>query len=121
MKLAIVFLACFVTYALAGENWALLFCGAFDSDNYAAEAYIHHAHYVLLKAGLPSERVVVVLSIGGLCDQTATHCCRHVRRFSQHRSPVPGMISNNYNHTDVYKGTPMDYSHDEVSREPVLA
>ena len=37
------------------------------------------------------------------------------------RNPFPGKLFNNWNYTDVYKGAPIDYTHEEVTVDLVLA
>ena len=106
MKLAIVFLLCSVACAAGGKNWALLFTGAFGWFNYSVDSNLCHAYQVLHKAGVPDERIVVVMY-----DDIADNP----------QNPFPGKLFNNYNHTDVYKGAPMDYTHKEVTVDLVLA
>ena len=36
-------------------------------------------------------------------------------------NPFPGKLFNNYNHIDVYKGTPLYYTHEEVTVDLLLA
>ena len=104
MKLTILLLLCFATCAAAGKNWAMLFTGATGWSNYAAPASICHAYQVLHKAGIPDERIVVLM------DNSPVH---------YYKNPFPGKLFNNYNHTDVYRGTPMDYT--KVTADLVLA
>ena len=106
MKLAIVLLFCSVSYAAAGKNWALLFTGAPRWENYSVEANLCHAYQVLHKAGVPDERIVVVL---------------YDDKADSWQNPFPGELYNNYNHTDVYKGALKDYTHKEVTVDLVLA
>ena len=106
MKLAIVLLLCSVSYAAAGKNWALLFTGARFWANYCVDANLCHAYQVLHKAGVPDERIIVVMY-----DDIAEN----------EKNPFPGELYNNYNHTDVYKGALKDYTHKEVTIRLVLA
>ena len=104
MKFTILLLLCFVTCAAGGKNWALLFSGATQWHNYPAQASICHAYQVLHNTGIPDERIVIVLDDGVVRSPS---------------NPYPGKLFNNYNHTDVYKGTPIDYT--EVTGDLVLA
>ena len=95
MKLAILLLLCFASYASAGNNWAMLFSGAHHWWSYAAQSSLCHAYHVLHKSGIPDERIVIVMDDGVAHDPL---------------NPFPGKLFNSYNHTDVYKGTPIDYT-----------
>ncbi|GFR98335.1 legumain-like [Elysia marginata] len=106
MKLPILLLLGFVSCAASGKNWAMLFTGAKGWFNYSTHSNLCHAYQVLHKAGIPDERIVVVM-YNDIADNPM--------------NPFPGKLFNNYNHTDVYKGTPMDYTGKEVTAELVLA
>ena len=95
MKLAILLLLCFATCASAGNNWAMLFSGAQGWWSYAAQSSLCHAYHVLHKSGIPDERILIVMDDGVAHDPG---------------NPFPGKLFNSYNHTDVYKGTPIDYT-----------
>ena len=103
MKLTILLLLCFATSTAAGKNWAMLFTGATGWSNYAAPASICHAYQVLHKSGNSEERIVVLM------DNSPVHFILN---------PFPGKLVNNYNLTDVYRGTPMDYT--KVTADLVL-
>ena len=106
MKLAILFLLCFVTCSASGKNWAMLFTGSHEWRDYFSHANLCHAYQVLHKAGIPDERIVTVM-YNDVADN------KH--------NPFPGELFNNYNRTDVYKGTPLDYTGEEVTVDLVLA
>ncbi|GFR59458.1 legumain [Elysia marginata] len=106
MKLPILLLLCFVSSVAAGKNWAMLFTGAHDWENYSTHSNLCHAYHVLHKAGIPDERIVVVM-YNDIADNPL--------------NPFPGKLFNNYNNTDVYRGTPMDYTGKEVTADLVLA
>ncbi|KAK3770712.1 hypothetical protein RRG08_037900 [Elysia crispata] len=106
MKLPIVLLLCFVSCAASGKNWALLFTGANGWFNYSTHSNLCHAYQVLHKAGIPDERIVVIM-YNDIADDP--------------QNPFPGKLFNSYNHTDVYKGTPLTYTGKEVMTDVVLA
>ncbi|XP_077552763.1 legumain-like [Haemaphysalis longicornis] len=75
--------------------WALLVAGSKGYDNYRHQADICHAYQVLHNHGVPDERIVVMMY-----DDIANNP----------ENPTPGVIINNPNGMDVYRGVPKDYT-----------
>eukprot|EP00795_Rhopilema_esculentum_P002636 gene2636-835_t len=75
--------------------WALLVAGSNGWYNYRHQADICHAYQILHKHGVPDENIVVMMY-----DDLAEN----------YENPTKGIIINQPNGPDVYKGVPKDYT-----------
>ncbi|GLT61757.1 hypothetical protein SLA2020_344400 [Shorea laevis] len=83
-----------------GKRWAILVAGSKGYENYRHQADVCHAYQVLRKGGLDDDNIIVFMY-----DDIA---------FSQN-NPRPGIIINNPNGEDVYRGVPKDYTGENVT------
>ncbi|XP_065057772.1 legumain-like [Rhopilema esculentum] len=80
--------------------WALLVAGSNGWYNYRHQADICHAYQILHKHGVPDENIVVMMY-----DDLAEN----------YENPTKGIIINQPNGPDVYKGVPKDYTGHDVT------
>ncbi|KFK39346.1 vacuolar processing enzyme [Arabis alpina] len=83
-----------------GKRWAVLVAGSYQYSNYRHQADICHAYQILRKGGIKAENIIVFMY-----DDIA---------FSP-ENPRPGVIINEPNGDDVYKGVPKDYTGVDVN------
>ncbi|XP_006822143.1 LOW QUALITY PROTEIN: legumain-like [Saccoglossus kowalevskii] len=88
-----------------GVNWALIVAGSNTWGNYRHQADACHAYQILHSNGIPDERIVVMIY-----DDIANN----------DENPTPGIIINQPNGTDVYKGVLKDYTQEDVTPENFL-
>ncbi|KAJ8750562.1 hypothetical protein K2173_015723 [Erythroxylum novogranatense] len=89
-----------------GTRWAVLIAGSNEYWNYRHQADVCHAYQLLKKGGLKEENIIVFMY-----DDIA---------FNE-ENPRPGIIINNPNGQNVYKGVPKDYIGENVTVENFFA
>ncbi|KAH9626253.1 hypothetical protein KSS87_017210 [Heliosperma pusillum] len=89
-----------------GTNWAVLIAGSNGFGNYRHQADICHAYQILKRGGINDENIVVFMY-----DDIAYN----------EENPRKGIIINNPNGGDVYKGVPKDYTGDSLTTSNLLA
>ncbi|XP_074286945.1 vacuolar-processing enzyme-like [Silene latifolia] len=89
-----------------GTNWAVLIAGSNGYGNYRHQADICHAYQILKRGGLKDENIVVFMY-----DDIANN----------EENPRKGIIINNPNGGDVYKGVPKDYTGESLTTSNLLA
>ncbi|KAI0229738.1 hypothetical protein LSAT2_019844 [Lamellibrachia satsuma] len=82
------------------KHWALIVVGSKGYHNYRHQADACHAYQIMLKHGIPEERIVLMMY-----DDVA-----HDRR-----NPTPGVLINHPNGSDVYGGVKIDYRGKDVT------
>ncbi|KAI0229736.1 Legumain [Lamellibrachia satsuma] len=82
------------------KHWALIVAGSSGYDNYRHQADACHAYQIMLKHGIPEERIVLMMY-----DDVA-----HDRS-----NPTPGVLINHPNGPDVYGGVKIDYREKDVT------
>ncbi|KAE8658077.1 Vacuolar-processing enzyme [Hibiscus syriacus] len=80
---------------VGGTKWAILIAGSNGYWNYRHQADVCHAYQLLRNGGLKDENIVVFMY-----DDIAFNV----------ENPRPGVIINNPQGSDVYKGVPKDYT-----------
>ncbi|XP_015084025.1 vacuolar-processing enzyme-like [Solanum pennellii] len=90
----------FLTQKTKGTKWAVLISGSAGWINYRHQADVCHAYQVLKAGGLKEENIIVFMY-----DDIAYNT----------KNPRPGVIINNRQGHDVYKGVPKDYVGDDVN------
>lgn len=83
-----------------GKIWALLVAGSSGYDNYRHQADVCHAYQILHKNGIPDENIIVMMY-----DDIAYN----------EMNPTRGIIINQPNGSDVYKGVLKDYTGEVVN------
>jgi len=77
-----------------GANWAVIVAGANKYENYRHQANTCHAYHIMLKHGIPRERIVTMMY-----DDIANN----------RRNPYKGNIINEPGGENVYEGVKIDY------------
>ncbi|KAE8688975.1 Vacuolar-processing enzyme [Hibiscus syriacus] len=85
---------------VGGTKWAILIAGSNGYWNYRHQADVCHAYQLLRNGGLNDENIVVFMY-----DDIAFNV----------ENPRPGVIINNPQGPDVYKGVPKDYTGIDVN------
>lgn len=88
------------TQEVQNNVWAVLVAGSNGWTNYRHQSDICHAYQTLHKAGVPDERIIVMMY-----DDIAKN----------EENPTKGIIINDLNGPDVYKGVPHDYTGNQVT------
>lgn len=91
---------------LPGVHWAVIVAGSNGWDNYRHQADACHAYQILLRHGLPKERIVTMMY-----DDIAQNT----------QNPTPGIIINHPQGKDVYQGVVIDYKGEDVTPANFLA
>ncbi|XP_059816180.1 legumain [Hypanus sabinus] len=89
-----------------GRHWVVLVAGSNNWYNYRHQADICHAYQIVHSHGIPDEQIIVMMY-----DDLAQN----------DENPTPGIIINQPNGTDVYKGVVKDYIQENVTPEVFLA
>ncbi|KAI5586291.1 hypothetical protein POPTR_006G232900v4 [Populus trichocarpa] len=84
----------------SGTRWAILLAGSNGYWNYRHQADVCHAYQLLRQGGLKEENIIVFMY-----DDIADNP----------ENPRPGVIINNPQGEDVYKGVPKDYTGPDVT------
>ncbi|CAG2172754.1 unnamed protein product [Oppiella nova] len=83
-----------------GKNWIVLCAGSNDWFNYADQAIVYRAYHLFRSYGIPEENIIIF----------------HYDDIAYNKqNPTPGIVINEYNGTDVYKGVPKDYTGKDVN------
>lgn len=93
-------------HSTQGTQWAVLVAGSNGYGNYRHQADICHAYQILKSGGLKDENIIVFMY-----DDIALN----------EENPRQGIIINNPNGSDVYKGVPKDYTGEAVNTRNLLA
>ncbi|XP_001943941.2 legumain [Acyrthosiphon pisum] len=83
-----------------GKKWVVLVAGSDGWNNYRHQADICHAYQIIRENGIPKENIITMM-----VDDIANNP----------RNPTPGMIINQPNGKDVYKGVVIDYKGMDVN------
>lgn len=89
-----------------GHHWIVLVAGSNGWYNYRHQADVCHAYQIVHQHGVPDERIIVMMF-----DDLA----------QSDENPTKGIIINQPNGTDVYKGVVKDYVQEHVTPEIFLA
>lgn len=89
-----------------GVHWALIVAGSAGWYNYRHQADACHAYHIMIKHGIPAERIVTMM-VDDLANNTL--------------NPTPGIVINHPDGQDVYKGVVIDYKGMDVTPENFLA
>ncbi|XP_078090375.1 legumain isoform X2 [Mustelus asterias] len=89
-----------------GKHWVVLVAGSNGWYNYRHQADICHAYQIVHQHGIPDERIIVMMY-----DDLALN----------EENPTKGIIINQPNGNDVYKGVVKDYTQENVTPEMFLA
>ncbi|PNF30184.1 Legumain [Cryptotermes secundus] len=92
--------ACGYQLENGGKIWGLLVAGSSGYDNYRHQADVCHAYQILHKNGIPDENIIVMMY-----DDIAYN----------EMNPTRGIIVNQPNGSDVYKGVLKDYTGEAVN------
>ncbi|KAK2156796.1 hypothetical protein NP493_1940g00004 [Ridgeia piscesae] len=87
------------------KHWALIVAGSKGYRNYRHQADACHAYQIMLKHGIPEERIVLMMY-----DDIAHN----------QRNPTPGVLINHPKGPDVYGGVKIDYREKDVSARNFL-
>lgn len=90
----------------AGDHWALIVAGSNGWYNYRHQADACHAYQIMIKHGIPAERIVLMMY-----DDIANNA----------ENPTPGIVINHPNGGDVYHGVVIDYKGEDVTPQNFLA
>ncbi|KAI4871389.1 hypothetical protein NFI96_015111 [Prochilodus magdalenae] len=111
-----------------GKNWAVIVAGSNGWYNYRHQADVCHAYQILHKNGIPDEQIVVMMYDDLAQNEEAERCpgfdspsCRICEKRRALRNPTKGIIINQPNGSDVYKGVLKDYIGDDVTPQNFLA
>ncbi|CAG2163981.1 unnamed protein product [Oppiella nova] len=83
-----------------GQTWVVLCSGGIGWKNYAITANVYHAYQTIKMQGIPDKNIIIMHY-----DDLA----------NSPENPTPGVIVNELNGTNVYKGVPKDYVGDDVT------
>ncbi|XP_078262908.1 legumain [Rhinoraja longicauda] len=89
-----------------GHHWVVLVAGSNGWYNYRHQADVCHAYQIVHQHGVPDDRIIVMMF-----DDLA----------QSNENPTKGIIINQPNGTDVYKGVVKDYVQEHVTPEIFLA
>ncbi|XP_013885700.1 legumain [Austrofundulus limnaeus] len=89
-----------------GKHWVVIVAGSNGWYNYRHQADVCHAYQIVHRNGIPDEQVIVMMY-----DDLAQN----------QENPTPGIIINQPNGSDVYKGVPKDYTEEDVTPQNFLA
>lgn len=89
-----------------GKHWVVIVAGSNGWYNYRHQADACHAYHIVHRNGIPDEQIIVMMY-----DDIA---------FNE-LNPTQGIIINRPNGSDVYKGTPKDYTGEDVTPANFLA
>ncbi|CAG2175095.1 unnamed protein product, partial [Oppiella nova] len=93
------------TKASKGKNWILLCAGSNGWYNYADQAIVYKAWHLFRSYGIPEENIIIF----------------HYDDIANNKAnPTPGIVINDFNGTDVYKGVPKDYVGKDVTPKNFL-
>ncbi|XP_067848035.1 legumain [Heptranchias perlo] len=89
-----------------GKHWVVLVAGSSGWYNYRHQADVCHAYQIVHQHGIPDEQIIVMMY-----DDLALN----------EENPTQGIIINQPNGKDVYKGVLKDYVQEHVNPETFLA
>ncbi|XP_053123101.1 legumain-like isoform X1 [Hemicordylus capensis] len=89
-----------------GKHWVVIVAGSNTWFNYRHQANACHAYHIVHRNGIPDEQIIVMMY-----DDIAYN----------EENPTKGILINRPNGTDVYKGTPKDYTGEDVTPQNFLA